>query len=196
MFPCDNIDKTIQMFVIVHLLMIVNCFFDIKIGVISYLLILFVFINSKYNQISTKISYVIYISSCLCSVVSYTYNERPFSIFLNAIGFNVIPTLLFVLGCNYAEKNDIPPQYYVSLLKPPLVLMAIGIMVYIIAPNIYFSYIGVSPDSYTYGIEEYRYGAFVGSLALGSICVSTLALLLNVYTALNIRKKILYILVT
>ncbi len=190
------INDTILMLGILHVLIVINCVINVRIGVLSYLLILFCFIAEfKYKDILSNPSFVIYLLCSLFSAVSYTYNGRPFAVYLSAIGFNVVPTLLYILGYNASKNRIFTVDYVNQLLLPPVILMGIGIVLYLIMPSFYYAHIGVSPDSYTYGLGEYRYGAFVGSLALGSICVSCLALVLSIFNELKTWKKLLYMLI-
>lgn len=183
----------LNLFSILNLLGIIACFINIKLGIIASIVILILVIaHFRLSLFLSDWPFVIYLICNCVSVVSYIWNERPFSIFIAAISFNLIPALLYYLGKYIGNKNQ-GDVMIDRLLSAVVFMMAIGTVAYLVFPTFYYNYIGVSIDSYTYGLGEYRYGSFVSSLALGSIGTICVILYFYRFECLAFWKKIVYL---
>lgn len=183
----------LNLFSILNVFGIIACFVNIKLGIVSALLILiFVITHFNLKLFLNDFGFMLYLFCNLLSIVSYMWNQRPLSVFISAISFNVIPSLLYYLGKYIAESNQ-DGIVIDRLLSAVVNMMLIGMVAYLIFPSFYYEYIGASIDSYTYGLGEYRYGSFISSLALGSI--GTICVILYFYRFENLTfwKKIIFL---
>ena len=184
----------LNLFSILNLLGIIACFINIKLGIIASIIILMLVIaHFRASLFFSDWSFVVYLICNCVSVVSYMWNERPLSIFIAAISFNLIPSLLYYLG-KYIGKINQGDAMIDRMLSAVVFMMAIGTVAYLMFPTLYYNYIGISIDSYTYGLYEYRYGSFISSLALGSIGTICVILYFYRFECLALWKKIVYLL--
>jgi len=182
-----------NLFLLLNCIGLIACFINIKIGVLSSILIVLIcFEHFNSELFFSDTAFIIYLLSCLISGIAYLWNDRPITIFFAAISFNVFPSLLFYLGRYIAQKNE-TDIVIEKMLNAFVFMMLIGTVTYLLFPNFYFNYMGQSIDSYTYGLGEYRYGSFISSIALGS--VGTISTILYFYTfdKLQIWQKALYL---
>lgn len=183
----------LHFFTIINVLGLLACFINIKLGIISSALILVLFFqNYKSFLGSYDFVFSLYLFFSIISVISYLWNSRPIVIFFAAISFNFIPSLLYYIGKKAKIDNNID-LFIENMLNAFIIMMLIGTIAYLLFPNIYYQYLGASIESYTYGLEEYRYGSYISSLALGSIGTISIILYFYIFDNLEIWKKTTYL---
>lgn len=185
----------LNFFAILNILCLVSFFVDVKLGIASSVLIIFYFlVASGPKAIFTNAWFAIYLFFNIISVVGYLDNGRPISVFFSALSFNVIPSLLFLVGFNVAKCRG-TSKVLGLLLDAIIFMMIFGTVTYIIFPSFYYKYVGASIDSYTYGLGDYRYGSFISSLALGSIGTIALVVYFKLFGELPLFKRVFYLLI-
>lgn len=180
-------------FGLLNCLCLLSCFINIKLGVLTSIIILFIFVTKFNLKFFIKDStFIIYLIANIVSVISFAWNGRPISIFLSAISFNVLPALLYYVGRKMARENNVVSGMK-KMLDAFIVMMSVGTITYLLMPNFYYSYIGVSIESYSYGLGEYRYGSFISSLALGSVGIISVILYFYLFDVLKKWQKMIYL---
>lgn len=183
----------LNFFSILNFLGIISRFINIKLGITASIVILILVIaHFRVSLFFSDRPFVVYLICNCVSVISYIWNERPLSIFIAAISFNLIPSLLYYLGKYIGNANQ-GDAMIDRLLSAVIFMMAIGTVAYLLFPTFYYNHIGVSIDSYTLGLVEYRYGSFVSSLALGSIGTICVILYFYRFEYLALWKKTVYL---
>lgn len=180
-------------FGLLNCLCLLSCFINIKLGVLTSIIILFIFVTKFNLKFFIKDNtFIIYLIANIVSVISFAWNGRPISIFLSAISFNVLPALLYYVGRKMARENNVVSGMK-KMLDAFIVMMSVGTITYLLMPNFYYSYIGVSIESYSYGLGEYRYGSFISSLALGSVGIISVILYFYLFDVLKKWQKMIYL---
>lgn len=180
-------------FVILNALGLMACFINIRLGILSSVIILLMVVT--HLDISLFISdcaFVTYLVSSVVSLIAYAWNGRPINIFFAALSFNVIPTLLYYLG-KVIKINGKEKEFVDKILDAFIFMMFIGTVAYIVFPNFYYSHLGQAIESYTNGIKDYRYGSYISSIALGSVGVISIAVYFYAFDRLKFWKKIMYL---
>ncbi len=183
----------IRLFAILNVLGLIACFIDIRLGIVSAILIALMF----FSRLNLKLlfsdkAFVIFLIANVLSVVAYIWNERPISVFVAAISFNFIPSLLYYIGLYIGSKHE-EEQLCYKMLDSFIFMMLVGTIAYLAFPSFYYNYLGQSIESYTYGINEYRYGSYISSIALGAVGSVGTVLYFYLFNKLKAWKKILYI---
>ena len=170
----------IILFPLFNILSFISAFFvNIRVGVLSGIIIfMYVVHHEKCLKCFKDTAFTIFYMTSILSIYAYLFNERPFAIFASCITYNLFPMLMYGIGrANTTGERDDPVVN--SFLFSNLVIVVIGFLIYFI-PSLAAR---VEMDSMvTAGIsgtgEGYRFGAYIGSLELGSICATSIPLLL------------------
>lgn len=168
LFPLFNIMSFISAF-----------FINLRAGALAGVIILFYVLTHKgclkcFKDIGFSLFYI----TNILSVYAYLFNERPIIIFATCITYNLLPMLMYGIGrASTATERDNP--VFKSLILSNIVIIMVGFMIYFI-PSLATR---VGMDSMTTaGINAagigYRFGSYMGSLELGSICAISVPLLL------------------
>lgn len=92
-----------------------------------------------------------------------------------------------MLGAKSAKSNNDERFIANKILFSAFVLMVIGLFFYIAFPDFFYTHIGQDLDTYRWGINDYRYGSYISSSNLGSLCVACIPLF---FLTINNRKRI------
>ena len=168
LFPLFNILSFITAFIV-----------DIKAGALTGLLIfLYVILHRDCLKCFRDPAFVLFYLANVLSIYAYFFNGRPLIIFASCITYNLFPMLMYGIGrASTATERDNP--VFKALLFSNLVIVLIGFIIYF-SPSLAAK---VGMDSMTTaGISSagvgYRFGSYMGSLELGSICAISIPLLL------------------
>lgn len=183
----------LNIFAILNLLGLLSSFVDIKLGVLSSIIILIIcFAHLKTKLFFSDRAFVIYILACVVSGISYIWNGRPFTIYLAAISFNVFPAFLVYLG-RFIASRDETDTFVLRMLNSFIFMMGVGTVAYLFFSSFYYEYLGQPIESYTYGLGEYRYGSFISSIALGSVGSISIALYFNMFERISTVQRVVYL---
>ncbi|MCQ5202273.1 O-antigen ligase family protein [Mordavella massiliensis] len=176
LFPIFNVISFISAFI-----------FDIRAGMLSSLIILIYVLTHKRCMvwIYDKAFVAFYLINIL-SLYAYLFNGRPFVIFLNCITYNLLPMLMYGIGKSSISNEQNNPVFK-ALIYSNIIIVLVGFIIYFV-PSLA---VRVGMDSMvTAGISAtgkgYRFGSYLGSLELGSICAISIPLLLMY----NFKNKI------
>ena len=176
LFPIFNVISFISAFI-----------FDIKAGIISSLIILIYVLTHKgcMTWVYDKAFVTFYLINIL-SFYAYLFNGRPVVIFLSCITYNLLPMLMYGIGKSSISNEHNNPVFK-ALIYSNIIIVLVGFIIYFI-PSLA---VRVGMDSMvTAGISAtgkgYRFGSYLGSLELGSICAISIPLLLMY----NFKNKI------
>lgn len=148
-----------------------------SIGTYTSLIILFILYKNKDVFYSGKDQlFKFFICINLITGLSYLYNGVNFIIFFQAISYSIIPSLLYLLGAKQYRLGVLQESLANNILYPSVILMGIGLFFYLIFPDFYFSNIGQDINTYKWGLADYRFGSYISSSNLGSLCVSCIPL--------------------
>lgn len=168
LFPIFNVISFISAFL-----------FDIRAGVLSGLVILFYVLTHKgcMSCIQDKLFAAFYLINIL-SIYAYLFNGRSIAIYLSCITYNLIPMLMYGIG-KASISNEKNNPVIKALIYSNIVIVLVGFIIYFV-PGIAAR---VGMDSMiTAGISAtgkgYRFGSYLGSLELGSICAISIPLVL------------------
>lgn len=169
LFPVFNLFSFISAF-----------FFDLRAGVMAAVVILmFVLIHKECLSCFRSLPFTLFFATNILSVFAYTFNGRPIAIFLSCITYNIIPMLMYGIGrCTSADEEHNP--VYKGIVLSNIFIVIIGFLIYF-SPSLA---VRVHMDSIvTAGINErgvgYRFGSYLDSLMLGSVCAISIPLLLT-----------------
>lgn len=190
-FETETID--LKLFSIINILSLISCFINIGLGILSSVIILLLVIWNTYKRkyIFDPV-FCIYLFSSLISMVAYMWNDRPLIIYVQALSFNFIPSLLYFIGRNIAEDSK-AKQWALHTLNAFCFMMAIGTIAYLAFPGFYYQYLGQSIESFAYGLGDYRYGSFISSLALGSVSSISIVVYFYIFEELKKWQRISYL---
>lgn len=124
----------------------------------------------------------LYIFFCIISGAGYLINGKPILLFFQGISYNLFPALVYLIGAKDAGERDgdaINRAFLGSMF-----VIVVGLLFYYLKPDYYYSHLGQSLDSFVWGLNDYRYGSFITSLNLGSLCVTSIGLWFS-----TIRKR-------
>jgi len=159
------------------LCLIALVFPNMRLGVASSVLILIVLALTKgiwkYALGDRVFSAFILIN--ILSVFSYLYNGRPIIIYIAAASYTLIPSMLYYLGAVHANQYDFSAVGR-KILYTAVFILAFGLFFYFLFPDFYYEHIGQSLDQFVHGKEDYRFGSYIDSINLGSVCVSSIPL--------------------
>lgn len=167
---------------------------DIRAGVLSGVIIfLYVITHRRCLKGLNNLAFMVFYFVNLVSVYAYLFNGRPIAVFLSCITYNLFPMLMYGIGrANAANERNNP--VFKALLYSNIVLILVGFVIYFV-PSLAVS---VGMDSIvTAGISAtdigYRFGSYMGSLELGSICAISVPLLLMFDFKYKMIKPILLV---
>lgn len=168
LFPLFNVISFISAF-----------FINLRAGALAGIIIfLYVVMHKECLKCFRDGSFVVFFFANVLSVYAYLFNERPIIIFATCITYNLFPMLMYGIGkASISGERDNP--VFKSLIYSNIVIITVGFLIYFI-PSLAAR---VGMDSITTaGINEagigYRFGSYMGSLELGSICAISVPLLL------------------
>lgn len=146
---------------------------DFAMGVpCAILIIISILINGRCLGILSKDKlYAAYIFFCLISVALYIYSQRSIVVFIASISYNFIPSLLYLVGADVAKKDNKRIAIN-SMFNTCVFIMGFGLFFYLFMSDFYYDYIGQPLETYTWGIKDYRFGSYLTSLIIGSLCVA------------------------
>ena len=153
--------------------------FNIRAGALAGILIfIYVIFHRSCLACFKDSAFTIFYVTNVLSVYAYIFNDRPIIIFLSCITYNLFPMLMYGIGraSTSGERNN---PVFKALLFSNLVIVVIGFLIYFIPALA--SRVGMD-SMITAGISSsgkgYRFGSYLGSLELGSICAISVPLLL------------------
>lgn len=147
--------------------------FDFRAGIVASTIILIVlFLNLRcLSLLFTNKAYLIYIICNLLSLCAYLFNDRPISLYIQCISYNIIPSLLFLVGGHCAAYNG--EGVFKKILNNNIIMMFIGLVI-LFVPSLS---VIVESESIEYVGMGYRFGSYVGSLILGSVVAVSISIL-------------------
>ena len=161
--------------------------FNIRAGALAGIIILlYVIFHKDCLKCFKDPAFALFYITNILSVYAYLFNGRPIVIFASCITYNLFPMLMYGIGrASTSGERDNP--VFKSLLFSNTVIIMVGFLIYFI-PGLATR---VGMDSMiTAGISAtgkgYRFGSYLGSLELGSICAISVPLLLMY----NFKRKI------
>ena len=176
LFPLFNLLSFISAFLI-----------NIRAGALAGIIIfVYVIIHKECLKCFRDPAFAVFFFTNILSVYAYLFNDRPIVIFASCITYNLFPMLMYGIGrASTSGERDNP--VFKSLLFSNIVIVMVGFLIYFI-PSLA---VRVGMDSMvTAGISAtgkgYRFGSYLGSLELGSICAISVPLLLMY----NFKRKI------
>ena len=183
----------LKLFALLNMLGLIACFINIRLGIVSSVLIIIIcLLKYKTRGYFADFAFIIYLMSSVISVIAYTWNNRPFVIFVQAISFNLIPSLLYFLG-KYITKENEEKRWALYTLNAFCFMMIVGTVTYLFIPNFYYQYLGQSVEDFAYGLGDYRYGSFISSIALGSVASISIILYFYLFDNLQRWQRIVYL---
>lgn len=170
----------VVLFPIFNVMSFISAFFlNIRAGAIAGIVILiYVITHRECLRCFRDTGFVVFYLANILSVYAYLFNERPIIIFATCITYNLFPMLMYGIGkASTSGERDNPVLR--SLIISNIIIVLVGFLIYFI-PGLA---VRVGMDSMTTaGINEagigYRFGSYMGSLELGSICAISVPLLL------------------
>lgn len=184
LFPLFNILSFVSAFIL-----------NIRAGVLAGIIIfLYVAIHKECLKCFRDQAFLIFYLTNIFSCYAYIFNNRPIVIFISCITYNLFPMLMYGIGkASTSGERDNPVFKY--LLYSNIIIVMIGFLIYFI-PSLAAR---VGMDSMmTAGISStgkgYRFGSYLGSLELGSICAISVSLLLMYNFKHNLVKPMMLIL--
>lgn len=173
----------LNIFFVFNILSFIDMFFiDLRVGMLSSILIaILIVINFKYFHLLGKtknILFAIYIIISIISIGGYLINERPLELYIKALSYNILPSMLYIVGMVSANK-----EYNVlkSILYSNTIILFGGLVIYFVFPEFYWE------NYYASGGSLLRFGAYIGSIQVGSIAVANIPLIFS--NKLNIPHK-------
>lgn len=192
-YGCKNW-LALSVFSILNFLSLISIFLiNIRLGVISSVLIflieLYVF---RLNLFKNDYAYIFFFFINILSVCAYIWNGRPISIFIAAVSYNLIPTMMYMLGRQIAIEGYIE-EFAKKVLNANLFLIIFGLITYIFFSDFYYAKVGQSLDTHAWGIADYRFGSYITSINLGSACAASIPLYNMIKHRLVVWQKIVYL---
>ena len=170
----------VVLFPLFNVLSFVSAFiFDIRAGVLASLIIfLYVLTHRDCLKCLNDQAFMAFYIINIASVYAYLFNGRPIVIFLSCITYNLLPMLMYGVG-RASASNERDNPVFKALLYSNIAIILVGFVIYFV-PSLA---VRVGMDSMiTAGISAtgkgYRFGSYMGSLELGSICAISVPLLL------------------
>jgi O-antigen ligase len=108
------------------------------------------------------------------SIYAYIFNERPIILFIKGLSYNLIPSLLFLLGADTAKKSD--ATIFKRILVSNIIIMLFGFVV-ILFPSFEDS---LGQENLAITDFGFRFGSYLTSLPLGSTIASSIPILFMV----------------
>ena len=142
----------------------------------SIIIIVYIFLNKEVLFSNKDQLFKLFVVFNLFSGFAYLFNDRSVIIFFQSISYNLIPSLLYFLGAKQCRLNVSQEYIANKILYPAVLLMGIGLFFYFLFPDFYFSNIGQDLATYKWGRGDYRFGSYISSSNLGSLCVSCIPL--------------------
>ena len=168
------------LFPIFNLISFISAFFiNLRAGALAGILI-FIYAATHRNCLRClrEPAFLIFYLANVLSIYAYAFNGRPIAIYVSCITYNLLPMLMYGIGkANTSGERNNPVLK--SLLISNGVIVLIGFLIYF-SPSLAAR---VGMDSMvTAGISAtgkgYRFGSYLGSLELGSVCAISVPLLL------------------
>lgn len=182
-----------HIFTIFNIICLIGVFFRTeKVGALcSCAIMLVILLNGHLLRFLRRdVFFSFFIIFNIVSVFWYLFNGYPTSVFFSAISYNVIPSLLYLFGADAAQRMSLEDSCS-KVLKVCLFIIAFGLVFYIFNQDFYFKYIDTHLDGYKWGTADYRFGSYISSSNMGSMCVSCITLLFICMQ--NARKKLYYV---
>lgn len=139
---------------------------SIKAGVLSSILIIITLIIyiRKMKILRRNSPFLIFVAINIATILCYSYNGLDIYFYFAGVSYNLIPSLLYILGTIYAQNVGEDCSY--KILYSNLIILSIGIIVFILRPDFYSNMIG---NNY-YRMESYMDSSMhVGNIAAVSI---------------------------
>lgn len=176
-------------FYIINALSIIATFIiSFKQGIAGSLVILIIIaLNSKYIKFLFKNkALLIFQLACIFSVYAYTFNEVPISVYISAISYNVIPTLIFLFGVKTAIEHK--EKVFKKIFYSNLIIMIIGLVLLFFFEQIYFGYV----DTKYISVSDwnFRFGSYLSSIPFGSMCTVSVVLFFMCFRDMKLISRI------
>lgn len=168
LFPLFNILSFISAFII-----------NIRVGALAGVLIfLYAITHKKCLDWFQDSAFLVFYLVNIFSIYAYMFNGRPIIIYFSCVTYNLFPMLMYGIG-RASTSNEKNNPVFTALLFSNIFMVLIGFLIYF-TPSLAAR---VGMDSVvTAGINSagvgYRFGSYLGSLELGSICAISVPLLL------------------
>lgn len=152
------------------------------------ILILFSIVIDKrtVNYLQRDKLFSLYIVFCIASGLLFFVSRRTLIVYLAAFSYNIIPSLLYLKGASMTEDYS-PDEVSKPIFGTCVFLMGFGLFFYIFFSDFYYEYIGQSIETYMWRLADYRFGSYLTSLILGSICASSIPLY---YATIKTRSRL------
>jgi hypothetical protein len=163
-----------NIFYLINIATILSAYvFDFRAGIVASIIILLVlFLNSRcLLLLLTNKAFLIYIICNLLSLYAYLFNGRPISLYIQCISYNIIPSLLFLVGGHCATYSG--EGVFRKILNNNIIIMFFGLVI-LFVPSLS---VIVESESIEYVGMGYRFGSYLSSLVLGSVVVASVTFL-------------------
>lgn len=184
LFPLFNIMSFISAF-----------FINLRAGALAGIIILiYVLMHKNCLKCFKDAGFLIFYSANIFSIYAYIFNERPVIIFASCITYNLLPMLMYGIGKASTAKERENPLLR-ALILSNIVIVAIGLIIYF-SPSLALrvSMDSINTAGINYAGKGYRFGSYMGSLELGSICAISVPLLLMQKFKNNLVKPVFLLL--
>ena len=152
------------------------------------ILLILVFDFSCFSILRRDFAFLIFLIINLGSIVFFLFNGVPVSLYIQAISYNLIPTMMYLIGANQSvSKNE--DEIASGIMTPCVFAMGFGLFFYVFFRSFYYSHIGQSLDSFQCGVADYRFGSYFTSMIIGSLCVCSIPMI--VCSAKRLKKYLI-----
>ena len=183
------------LFPIFNILSFISAFFlKIRAGALAGIIIfLYVIFHKECLKCFKDTAFIVFYFTNILSIYAYFFNNRPIVIFMSCITYNLFPMLMYGIGrASTSSERDNP--VFKSLLFSNIAIVLIGFLIYFV-PGL-AARVGIY-SMVTAGISStgkgYRFGSYLGSLELGSVCAISIPLLLMYKFKYKLIKPIMLI---
>lgn len=166
---------------------------SIKAGVLCSIIIITLLIPNKIQFVRDNLNnvFLVFLLINMISCLFYLFNGRPIIVLFSSISYNFIPMLLFFFG-QRSVRQGVLNSTSKSILSANVFMMIVGLIPYLLFSDFYYKYIGQSLSIFTYGINDYRFGSYISSLNLGSVCAASIPLYFVNFGNIKFWQKIMF----
>ncbi|MFW3587254.1 O-antigen ligase family protein [Vagococcus fluvialis] len=184
----SNIGKLFYLFNFLALFKLFNI--DIRAGVVSSILILS-FLAISWRKISfnkNNVAFYLFLFINIISLQSYLFNDVDIKLYLAGWSYNIIPSLLYIVGYMYAKENN--ERAFFDILKSNIIFLSIGLFLFLTKFDFYTNY------QISEGVPLYhRLESYMGSLVVGSVAVLSIPLYFYSLKNMKIGNKLFYLII-
>lgn len=188
----NNNALVIFIFLMFNVLSFVDVFFiNLRVGLLSSIfIVVFIVVNSKYLYLLGKnknLIFMIYIIVSILSVFGYLINDRPLELYFKAINYNLLPSMLYIMGMVSVRKED---NVLSLIVYSNSIILFIGLLIYFLFPEFYWE------KYYAAGGSLLRFGSYIGSIQVGSIAVVNIPLIFSNKLKIHLKIKLVLLIIS